>query len=163
MNTNQLLDHLANHPNDTMRFYSSDMIMNIHSDEYCLSTKGARSRLIGHFHGFPPEGIRSNSPQWSILLPLCYPEVCRIVSRRGRVRRIVPEHEGRGIFRLTLNKLVHTQPPTPIHCDNITIAGISNNTIKRHRSRSMEMKYFWACDQEKLVSLTFAGTQGKRI
>ena len=77
-NAKQFLDYLTTHPNATMRFYASDMIMNIHSDAYYLSAKGA-----------------SNSPQRSILLPLCHPEVCCIVRSRGRIRRFVPEHEGR--------------------------------------------------------------------
>ena len=54
------------------------------------------------------------------------------------------------IFRLILNELDHLQPPTPIHRDNITTEVISNNTVKKHRSRSMEIKYFWGCDQVKI-------------
>ena len=53
------------------------------------------------------------------------------------------------IIRLALHELGHPQPPTPIHCDNSTAAGISNNTVKKHRSRSMEMRYFWISDQVK--------------
>jgi hypothetical protein len=40
----------------------------------------------------------------------------------------------------------HPQPPTPIHCDNSTAVGIANNTVKRQRSRSMEMRFFWDAD-----------------
>ncbi len=52
------------------------------------------------------------------------------------------------IFRLTLEELGHPQPRTPVHCDNATTVGIANNTVKRQRSRSMEMKYFWVGDKE---------------
>ena len=52
------------------------------------------------------------------------------------------------IVRLTLAELGHPQPPTPIHIDNTTAVGIVNNTIKRQRSRAMEMRYFWLLDQE---------------
>jgi hypothetical protein len=41
----------------------------------------------------------------------------------------------------------HPQPKTPIHCDNATAVGIANNTIKRQRSRSMEMRFFWIGDE----------------
>jgi hypothetical protein len=41
----------------------------------------------------------------------------------------------------------HPQPPTPVHCDNSTAVGISNSTVKRQRSRAMEMRYFWVVDQ----------------
>jgi hypothetical protein len=50
------------------------------------------------------------------------------------------------VLCLTLNKLGHPQPPTPIHIDNTTTVGIVNNTIKRQCSRAMEMRYFWLLD-----------------
>ena len=51
------------------------------------------------------------------------------------------------IIRLTLTEMGHPQPPTPVHVDNSTAVGIVNNTIKRQRSRAMEMRYFWLLDQ----------------
>jgi hypothetical protein len=51
------------------------------------------------------------------------------------------------IFQLTLKELGHPQPKTPIHCDNATAVGITNNTVKHQRSQSMEMRYFWVCDK----------------
>jgi hypothetical protein len=35
------------------------------------------------------------------------------------------------IFQLTLAKMGHPQPRTPIHCNNTTAVGIVNSTIKR--------------------------------
>ena len=35
------------------------------------------------------------------------------------------------IIRLILEEMGHPQPPTPIHVDNTTTAGIVYNTIKR--------------------------------
>ena len=51
------------------------------------------------------------------------------------------------IIRLILGELNHKQPPTPIHCDNQTATCIANNTVKRQRSRSMEMRFFFITDQ----------------
>ena len=48
---------------------------------------------------------------------------------------------------LILTEMGHPQPPTPIHCDNTTSVGITNNTAKKHHSRSMEMRYFYIVDQ----------------
>ena len=56
--------------------------------------------------------------------------------------------EGR-MIRPTLKELGHTQPPTPMHCDNATAAGIENGSVKQQRSQSMEMRYFYICDQVK--------------
>merc|ERR1712194_487746 len=59
------------------------------------------------------------------------------------------------VIRLILSKLGHPQPPTPIHIDNTTAVGIVNSTIKRQRSRSMEMRYFWLLDQESQMYFKF--------
>jgi hypothetical protein len=53
------------------------------------------------------------------------------------------------ILRLILTELGHKQPPTPVHCDNKTATGIANDTVKKQRSRSMEMRFFWIGDQVK--------------
>jgi hypothetical protein len=47
--TNQLLDYLATHPDATIRYHASDMILHIHSDAYYLSVSNARSSLGGLF------------------------------------------------------------------------------------------------------------------
>ena len=52
------------------------------------------------------------------------------------------------IFQTTLEDLGHPQPKIPVHCDNATAVGIANNTIKRQRSRAMEMRYFWTCEKD---------------
>jgi hypothetical protein len=47
--TNQLLDYLATHPDSTIRYHPSDMILHIHSDALYLSVSNARSGLGGLF------------------------------------------------------------------------------------------------------------------
>jgi hypothetical protein len=51
------------------------------------------------------------------------------------------------IFCLILKELGYPQSPTLVHCDNKAAVSIANDTIKRQRSRSMEMRYFWVTDQ----------------
>jgi hypothetical protein len=51
------------------------------------------------------------------------------------------------IFRMTLEELSHSQPKTLVHCNNAMAIGIANNTAKRQRSCSMEMRYFFVCDK----------------
>jgi hypothetical protein len=48
---------------------------------------------------------------------------------------------------MTLEELGHPQLKTHIHCNNATAIGITNNTVKRQRLQSMEMRYFWVCDK----------------
>jgi hypothetical protein len=47
--TNQLLDYLATHPDATIRYHASYMILHIHSGASYLSVSNARSRLGGLF------------------------------------------------------------------------------------------------------------------
>jgi hypothetical protein len=46
---NQLLDYMAIHPDATIRYHASDMILHIHSDASYLLVSKARSRLGGLF------------------------------------------------------------------------------------------------------------------
>jgi hypothetical protein len=51
----QLLYYLPTHPDATIRYHASNMILNIHSDASYLSVSHARSRLGGLFYcGEPP-------------------------------------------------------------------------------------------------------------
>ena len=54
------------------------------------------------------------------------------------------------ILLILLQKLGHKQPPMPIHCDSVTATGIENNTIKKQRSHSIEMCFFWITNQDIL-------------
>jgi hypothetical protein len=43
------------------------------------------------------------------------------------------------IFRLTLEETGLKQPEAPVHCNNTTVVGIANNSIKRQYLHLMEM------------------------
>ena len=46
---NHMLDYLATNLNAQVRFYPSNMMLNVHSDASYLSEKDAKSRAAGHF------------------------------------------------------------------------------------------------------------------
>jgi hypothetical protein len=144
----KLLDYLATHPDATIRFQASDMILNIHSDALYLSEVNAQSRACGHFFmGYAPtngDPIKLNGAFFTLCTILCFVVASAAEAELGAL--FLNCKEGI-IFRLTLKKLGHPQPCTPVHCDNATTVGIANNTIKRQRSRSMEMRYFWIGDK----------------
>ena len=143
-----LLDYLVTHPDATVRFRASDMILNIHSDVSYLSEPGGKSRAAGHFFlgWLPRDGdpIRLNGAFFTLSTILKFVAASAAEAELGAL--FLNTREGR-VFRLALEELGHPQPPTPIHCDNATAAGIVNGTIRRQRSRMFEMRYFYACDQ----------------
>ena len=67
------------------------------------------------------------------------------------------------VIRLILKELGHPQPPIPIHVDNTTTVGIVNNSIKRQRSRAMELRYFWLLYQEAQKILDISHHSGQEI
>jgi hypothetical protein len=71
---NQLLDYLATHPDATILYHSSDMILHIHSDVSYLSFSNAQSRLGGLFFSGkistdPSTILLPSSKTWSPLQP----------------------------------------------------------------------------------------------
>jgi hypothetical protein len=148
LSVTQLLDYCATHPDATIRFRASDMVLNIHSDASYLNAPAARSRIGGHFFlGWAPRDhlpIKLNGAIHVISTILKFVAASAAEAELGAL--FVNAKEGR-IIRLILQELGHPQPPTPIHCDNSTPAGIANNPVKCQCSRSMEMRYFWIADQ----------------
>ncbi|KAL7483088.1 hypothetical protein ACHAW6_013638 [Cyclotella cf. meneghiniana] len=144
----QLLDYCATHPDATIRFRASDMVLDIHSDASYLNAPSARTRIGGHFFlGWAPRDhlpIKLNGAIHVVSTILKFVAASAAEAELGAL--FVNAKEGR-ILRLILHELGHPQPTTPIHCDNSTATGIANNTVKRQRSRSMEMRYFWIADQ----------------
>ena len=146
-NVHQVLDYLATNPDAMIRFHASYIILDIHSDASYLSANNAKSRASGHF--FLSSVPKDGEP---ITLNCEIFILCTILKN---LASSAAESELSAIFMnvkevhtiwLTLAELGHPQPPTPIHCDNATALGISNGTIKKQRSYSMEMQYFYVCD-----------------
>ena len=144
----QLLDYLATHADATIWFYKSDMVMNIHSDVSYLSESNARSWACGHFFmgSIPVQGqpIPLNGAFYTNSVTLKFVVASATEAELGALFHNCQDGI---IFRQTLVDMGHPQPKTPVHCDNAAAVGIGNNTVKRQRSRSMEMRYFWVADK----------------
>jgi hypothetical protein len=144
----QLLDYLAYHSEAKVRFYASDMIMNIHSDASYLSETKSRSRTCGHF--FMWWLPRDDAPIRINGAFHVSTNIIRFVvasAAEAELGALFHNCQTGIIFRKILDDMGHPQPKTPVHCDNATAVGIANNTVKRQRSRSMEMRFFWISDK----------------
>jgi hypothetical protein len=127
----QLLDYLATHPDATIQFRASDMIMNVHSDALYLSESDARSRACSHFFmGWSPKNgdpIKLNSAFFRLCAILRFVVASAAEAELGTL--FLNCKEGM-IFCMTLKELGHPQPKTPVHCNNATAVGIANSTVK---------------------------------
>jgi hypothetical protein len=144
---NQFLDYMHTHPDAAIRYYKSDMVLNVHSDASYLSAENARSRASGYF--FLGRTPRDNKPIFLNGAVLILSTVLKFVAAsaaEAELGALFLNAKEAKILRLMLEELGHPQPPTPIHIDNSTTVGIVNNTLKRQKSRSMEMRYFWLLD-----------------
>ena len=134
----QLLDYLNTNPKAVIRFRSSYMILSVHSDASYLSVGNGRSRSGGYFFmgSLPREGkpIHLNG---SIAVTCAILKHVASSAAKVELGALFLNTKESRIVRLTLAKLGHPQPQTPIHIDNTTTVGIVNNTIKRQQSRAM--------------------------
>jgi hypothetical protein len=144
--TNQMLDYLATHPDATIRYHASDMILNIHSDASYLSVSNARSRLGGLFF------LGNKSPEQETINRsiLNVADVIKNIvasTAESEVGACFHNAQSGAPLRVTLTELGHTQPPTPLQTDNSTAYRIVNETIKQKQSKAMDMRYHWLTDR----------------
>jgi hypothetical protein len=144
----QLLDYLTSNSEAKVRFYASDMIMNMHSDASYLSETGVRSRACGHFFmGWMPQNGEPIKINGAFYVNVTILKFVVASAAEAKLGTLFHNCQDGIIFRQTLADMGHLQPKTPVHCNNATVVGIANNTIKRQQSRSMEMRFFWVGDK----------------
>ena len=108
------------------------MILQIHTDASYLSEPKARSHTDGHyFLGWLPhdnQPIRLNGAIHTLCTVLKFVALSAAEAEIGAL--FLNIKQGR-VLRITLAEMGNPQPPTPIHCDNATVVGIANETVKK--------------------------------
>ena len=129
---NTFLDYMATNPEAKIRYYASDMVLNMDSDASYLTAPKARSRAGGHFSlgSTPKDGcpIRLNV---AILTQCCILKCVAASAAEDELSTLFLNAMDVKSIRLILDKLGHQQPATPVNVDNTTAVGIVNNSIKR--------------------------------
>jgi hypothetical protein len=129
--TEHLLDYLASHPQAAIRYYPSDMILQVHLDASYFNEPDGRSTAGGHY--FVGKIPRNNQP---IVLNGAIYTLCTVLKHiaasaaEAELGSLFLNIQEVKIIHLILEEMGHPQPPTPIHCDNSTAVGIANNTVK---------------------------------
>jgi hypothetical protein len=138
---NQLLDYLATHPDATIRYHASEMILHIHSDASYLSVSNARSRLGGLFL-CGDKSPQEDNLNGSILNVASVIKNVVASAAESEVGACFQNAQSGAPLRVTLAELGHIQPPTPLHTDNSTAFGILNETKKQTTSKAI-MSFIW--------------------
>ena len=137
------------------------MILNVHSDASYLSASRGRSRAGGYFFlGSMPKNGEPIFLNGNIQITSAILKLVAASAAEAELGALFLNAQEATIIRLILHELGHPQPPTPIHIDNTTTVCIVNNTIKRQRSRSMNMRYFWLLDGEAQRMFKFSQHPG---
>jgi hypothetical protein len=152
--TEHLLDYCATHPDATIRYYASDMILHIHTDaSYLTATKG-RSRMGGHFFlANLPHGNQPVMHNGAILATAGIIQNVMASAAESEMGSLFDNSKEGTVARTTLTELRHPQPPTPVQVDNTTAVGIANETVKQKRSRAMDMRFYWVQDRVRQKQL----------
>ena len=152
----KLFDYLATHPDATIRYVASDMVLHVHSDASYLSAPKARSKLGGYFYLSRNPTDSNRQPQPTDPLPPLNGAIHVNTNIIKHVMSAASEAELGALFfnmkdavpiREALEEMGHPQPPTPIVVDNSTAAGIANKTVKQRRSKAMDMRFYWVQDR----------------
>ena len=149
---NKLMDYLHTHPNATIRYRASDMILYIESDAAYLVLPKARSRAAGIFYLSDKCDPKTRPPLNGSIEVLCK-TLKNVVSSAA-------EAETGGIFMngqyavqiiAALNELGHPQPSQGIRIstDNSTARGVLTANLRQKLSKAFDMRYWWMRDRIK--------------
>jgi hypothetical protein len=146
----QLLNYAANHLDAVIHYTASDMTLKLHSDASYLSEPEARSRA-GSFHylGNNQPIIASNPPKPPNSAILVVSNIMKMfVASAAKAELVALFFNGQEAttLRTTLLELGHPQLATPMQTDNVTAAGIVNDTVKQRRSKAVDMRFYWIRD-----------------
>jgi hypothetical protein len=154
----RLLGYAAAHPDNQLVIHASSMLLRIHSDGSYLSRPNSGS-VAGGFHYLgDPDPTKLNAPV------LCHSTLIPVVVAA------VSEAEYAAVFsnaqlgadeRNILHDIGFPQPPTPIYCDNECAVGLSNDTIRPKKSKSMDMRFDWVKDRVKQRQFDVSFIPGK--
>jgi hypothetical protein len=144
--TNQMLDYLSTHPDATIRYHASYMVLHTHSDSSYLSVSNARSRLRGLFF-LGNKFTKQETLNGPILNVAAVIKNVVVSAAESEVGACFHNAQSGAPLRVTLTELGHTQPPTPLRTDNSTAFGIVNEAIKQKLSKAMDMRYHWLTDR----------------
>ena len=147
-----LLNYATTHPNATIRYTASDMVLHIHSDASYLSKSRASSRAGGHYFLSDISPDMSKPPTTRPRINGAIHFISRIMSNlmgsaaKAEIGAAYINGQEAVTIRTLLLELGHPQPATPIQVDNSTANGFAKDTIKQKRLKAIDMHFYWIRD-----------------
>ena len=137
----QFLDYCASHPDGSILYQASDMILKLYSNSSYLNAVGARGRQGGHLY----LGNKSNNDILNGAVLNLAAIMKMVLSSAAETEFGVLFHNTKEAtpLRTTLEELGHPQPPTPVLVDNSTAVGLTNDTVTQRQSHAIDMHFSW--------------------
>jgi hypothetical protein len=143
----QLLNYAASHPDASIRYSASEMILNIHSDAGYLNETEARSRAGGHFFmSSKPKGGHQQHNGALLTLSTILRMVVAGAADAEMGALFLNTKEGVNI-RNILREMGHPHPVTPLQTDNTMAHAILRGTCKQQRSKAIDMRFYLVRDR----------------
>ena len=106
---------MATNPDAVVRFYASDMVLNLHSDALYLSAGQGRSRAGGYFFlGSIPKDNKDIQLDGNIHITCAILKLVAPSAAKAELRALFLNAQEARIVRLTLLELGQSQPPPPL-------------------------------------------------
>ena len=138
----QLLNYLATHPNASIRYHASDMILPFDIDASYLSKPDGKSRAAAYYYLTRSCDKEFNNGAIDILSTIIkHVMASASEAETGALfygcKRAIP-------YRVTLEEMGHAQPgPVPVTTDNNTAHGLTMGTMNLKASKSNDMRFQW--------------------
>jgi hypothetical protein len=140
--SNKFLNYCATHPNATIRYHPSDMILKVHSDASYNSEPKARSQAGGHFY-MGNRDANDDTTQGTVLATTSIMNAVLASASEAEIGALFENTRKATILRTTLEEMGYPQPPTLVQTDNSTACSIANDNIKQQRSHAIDMRFYW--------------------
>ena len=141
----RLLGYAKRYPCNKIVFKASDMILHFHADASHNSQQGAKGLAGGYrFLGDKDQPMKINAAINTLCKTLSVVTASAGETEYGALfmnaQRACPHIH-------TLEDFGHPQPPTIGVVDNIFAVGLTNDTIKAKRSKSIDLRFHWIRDR----------------
>ena len=135
----QFLDYCASHPDGSIHYHASDMILKLHSDSSYINAVGAHSRQGSHLY------LRNKSEpdilNGAVLNLSAIMKMVLSSAAEAEFGALFPNTKEATPLGTTLEELGHPQPPTPGLVDNSTAVGLAIDTLTQRRSCAIDMHF----------------------
>eukprot|EP00804_Cyclotella_cryptica_P005738 CCRYP_000080-RC/>CCRYP_000080-RC protein AED:0.27 eAED:0.24 QI:0/0/0/1/0.33/0/4/0/743 len=140
--TRQLLDYVATHPNPSIQYLASNMILALDTDGSYLLELGGKSRAAAYMFL-----TKKDDPDFHNSAVLILSSIIKHVmasSSETEIASLFYVCKAAIPLRITLEEMGHPQPgPTPVTTDNSTAVGLTLKTMIPKASKSMDMRFQW--------------------